>query len=95
MVALAPSTTPKPNPRQRNTPAPGSRNSTNTALRTPASPRGPDEELRRAITAAQILRGAPHPAAAQRTDRIMDILRLGIELSEEERSIINDALRGV
>ncbi|MCC5787334.1 MAG: hypothetical protein JJU33_11610 [Phycisphaerales bacterium] len=93
MVALAPSTQIR-TARPARTPAALTRRP-QPSVRTPSRPTSPDEELRRAITAAQILRGAPHPAAAQRADEIMNILRLGIELSEEERAIINDALRSV
>ena len=97
MVALAPNTKadPKTNTKPRRA-TPVSRGPlSNTNLRTPRSPGGPDEELRRAITAAQILRGARHAEAATRADEIMTILRLGVELSEDERSIINDAIRSV
>lgn len=96
MVALAPNT--KANTKASTKPRRAthvSRGPGNTTLRTPPRPGGPDEELRRAITAAQILRGARHAEAATRADEIMNILRLGVELSEEERSIINDAIRSV
>lgn len=103
MVALAPNTkdntkaNPKANtkPRRATPVSRGPLTNPNPNLRTPPSPCGPDEELRRAITAAQILRGARHAEAATRADEIMTILRLGVELSEEERSIINDAIRSV